>query len=80
MNIHFEINGRRTSVSNIADVMEREICNSIRDQLMSTLKTIRDPETGERPKITVKGKDFDNLSVDVSGSDYLIEAVKRRLA
>ena len=43
------------------------------------LRGIRDPETGERPTVIVKGRSLDALSFEVSGPETLIEEVKRKL-
>ena len=41
---------------------------------------VRDPETGRPPKVTVKGRNLNNLSIEVQGSEEVINRVKRRLA
>jgi hypothetical protein len=77
--IKYEINGRRVSPNNIGSALEKALLQSIGKQIQSKVGNIRDPKTGEKPKITVKGRDLNNLSFDVSGSPELIELVKRKL-
>lgn len=52
----------------------------VRDNIAQKLRGIRDPETGEAPKVTVKGRGLNDLSFEVSGSEALIAEVKRRLS
>jgi hypothetical protein len=40
---------------------------------------VRDPDTGARPKLRMKGRDLQSFEIEVEGSPKLIEEVKRRL-
>jgi hypothetical protein len=45
-----------------------------------TVQSVRDPDSGAAPKITVTGRALDSLAFEVSGSPALINEVKRCLA
>ncbi|MCB2009564.1 MAG: hypothetical protein KDF64_02970 [Geminicoccaceae bacterium] len=77
--VTFEINGRKVRPGEIGDVLKQAMFEEIRDDLVRKVGSIRDPETGERPKLRVKGRNLQNLSIEVEGSPHLIEEVKRRL-
>lgn len=79
LSITFEVNGRKVSPENIADAFEAAILESFELQIRSKLDGIRDPETGEFPVVRFSGRDLDNLSAQVSGSEKLIALVRSRL-
>ena len=79
LTITFEIDGRRVSLDNLEDALERAILTAAEDKIRSKLTELRDPETGEFPVVTIHGRSLDNLSVKVSGSEKLIARVKARL-
>lgn len=79
LDISFEINGRKVNPNRIADEFEKAIYRQIRDELVRKVGSICDPKTGERPKLKVTGRSLKDLSIEVSGSEKLIEEVKRRL-
>lgn len=79
LRIDFEINGRLANPQNIADALEAAVLSSIEEQLRSKLDGIRDPDTGEFPVVSVRGRDLENLSIEVSGSPRLIAIVKEKL-
>lgn len=51
----------------------------VRGNLAKKIAAVRDPDTGERPRLTVRGHSLRDLTVEVSGSEILVEEVKRRL-
>ena len=77
--VSFEINGRRVQPNQIKDALERAMFESIRDDLVRRVGSIRDPETGARPKLRVKGRSLKDLSIEIDGSPRLIEEVRKRL-
>jgi hypothetical protein len=79
IDVSFEIDGRKVRPNQIQDALERAMFEDVRDQLVRKVGNIRDPKTGARPKLRVRGRSLDNLSVEVEGSPELIEEVKRRL-
>lgn len=80
LDITYEVGGRKVRPDQFADAFERAVLEGVRDHILSALKDVRDPITGERPKITVKGRNLDNLSITVEGSDALVAEVERRLS
>lgn len=79
IDVTFEINGRKVRPNQIPDALERAMFEDVRDQLVRMVGNIRDPKTGARPKLRVRGRNLENLSVEVEGSAELIEEIKRRL-
>jgi hypothetical protein len=79
IDISFEINGRKVHPNRIADALERAVFESVRDDLVRKVGSVRDPETGARPKLRVVGWSLKDLSINIEGSPALIEEVKRRL-
>ena len=77
--VSFEIGGHKVNPNQIADVLERAVFESVRDQLVSKVKDIRDPITGAAPTLRVTGSSLEDLSVHVEGSEALIGMVKQRL-
>lgn len=80
IDIQFKMNGRKVRPNQIANVLERAMFEQIKDDITRKLRGVRDPKTGERPKVIVKGRSLKNLSFEVSGPESLVEEVKRRLS
>lgn len=80
IDIDFKLNGRMVRPDDIADELERAMLTQVRDDIAQKLHGIRDPETGAAPKVTMKGSGLNDLSFEVSGSEALVEEVKRRLS
>ena len=79
IDVSFEINGRKVRPGQIANELERAMLESVRDEIVRKVGNIRDPKTGERPKIKVKGRSLDKLSFEVTGSEELIQRVTKAL-
>jgi hypothetical protein len=79
IDISFDINGRKVSPGLIGDALARAALRSIQEQIVKKVGAIRDPRTGERPKIAVKGRGLKNLSFEVTGSERLIALVGQKL-
>lgn len=79
IDISFEINGRKVSSERIASEMEKAMFESIKKDLTEKLRRVRDPISGERPKVTVRGRSIDNLEIEVEGSEKVIELAAQRL-
>lgn len=80
LKITFEIDGRPVSANSIEDAFEQAILSAVEEDIRSKLAGVRDPETGEFPVVAVRGRNLENLSFEVSGSDRLIALVQERLA
>lgn len=80
IDIEFKLNGRKVRLNDIANELERAMLKQVQDNIAQKLRGIRDPETGEAPKVIVKGRGLNDLSFEVSGSEALVAEVKRRLS
>ncbi|MEJ8568855.1 hypothetical protein V3330_14570 [Wenzhouxiangellaceae bacterium CH-27] len=79
INVSFEINGRKVRPDRIASEMEKAMLNGIKKDLTQKLRKVRDPITGEHPKVTVRGRSIDKLDVEVEGSERVIKLAKQKL-
>jgi hypothetical protein len=79
LKIGFEINGCQVDGNDIGTLFEQAILKGIRNQIQSKLMGVRDPETGEFPTVVVRGRDWDHLSIEVTGSKKLVALCKERL-
>lgn len=79
IDISFEINGRKVNPNRVGDALTAAVLESIKKQLLSKIGSIRDPKTGQRPKVKIRGRNLDNLTFEVSGSPELVERVKAKL-
>jgi hypothetical protein len=80
LDVRFEINGRRVDPKRIGNALEQVVYEKIVADIRRKVGAVRDPETGRPPKITVKGRNLKSLSIEVQGSEEVINRVKRRLA
>ena len=78
--ITFEINGRKVNPNRIGDALEAAVLDSVRKQIIDKVSSIRDPLTGEQPKIKVKGRTLSNLTFEITGSEELVRQVREKLA
>ena len=79
IDISFEINGSKINPNRMGDALQAAVLESIKKQIHSKIGSIRDPKTGQRTKIKVKGRNLDNLTFEVSGSPELVERIKAKL-
>lgn len=79
LTVKFEIGGRPVNPANIADALEAAVLESFERQIRVKLDGIRDPETGEFPVVSVRGRRLDNLKIEVSGSSKLVALVSAAL-
>lgn len=61
------------------DDLEQALMAQVRDQLQERIGTIRHPETGEFPSVSITPGPDGNLNIHVEGSEELVELVKARL-
>lgn len=80
IDISFEINGRKVNPNQMSDMFEKAVVQELKEKLTRALRAVRDPKTGQRPRLKVKGRNLDNLSIEVEGSPDVIDAVNKRLA
>lgn len=80
INLTFEIGGRKVDPNNIGDALEKIVLQKVRASVEQKIRDVRDPETGEQPRVVVKGSGLDSLSFEISGPEALVAEVKRRLS
>lgn len=80
LDIHFEINGRRIAPNKMADALEAAMYQEIKDSIADRVKSVRCPEHGGRPTITIKGRNIESLKAEITGCcDNLINEVRKKL-
>ena len=80
IDIEFEIGGRKVRPNSIGDALEQAFLEEVADGIKKSLSSVRCPEHGGRPKVTVKGSAIDNLSFEVEGScQSLIDSALKKL-
>ena len=78
--IDFEINGRKVRPDQFGSEIEKVVLQGLEDEIRRNVRGIVCPIHGERPKIVCKGRQLDDLSIDVYGCcDELANAVTARL-
>ena len=77
--INFEIGGKTVRPNNIKNTLEKQMMQLTTEHIKKQLSGIKDPVTGERPKVIAKGKSLDRLSFEVHGSEELKELVSQKL-
>lgn len=79
LDIKFEVGGRTVRAGDLGDAIDDLLFKAVADSLHEQLSGVRDPETGEFPVVAVRGNDLSNLSLEISGSDRVVELAKQRL-
>jgi len=80
IDISFEINGKKLKPNNIADELESAMLQEFAESVKKAVGSIRCSEHNQAPKVLLKGKSFDNLSIEVSGCcDDFVKKVSYRL-
>lgn len=81
IDIKFQIGGRTVKPRNMKGAIEGAILESVQDSIKKSVGSVRCSEHGSSPKVLVKGRNFDNLSFEVSGCcEALIDKVKKKLS
>jgi hypothetical protein len=65
--ISFEINGKKVNPNNIGNALENAMLQQIGESIKKSIGSLRCSEHNQTPKALVKGKNLDNLSIEVSG-------------
>jgi hypothetical protein len=80
IDISFEINGRKVNPNQLTEALEQAVFQQLKDKLVRAIRNVRDPKTGEQPRVRVKGRSLKDLSLEIEGSPEIVEEVKRRIA
>lgn len=65
--ISYEINGKKVNPNNIGDALESTMFQQIGESIKKAVGSLRCTKHNQAPKVLVKGKSLDNLSIEVSG-------------
>lgn len=80
LEISFEINGKKVNPNNIGDALESAMFQKIGESIKKAVGSVRCTEHNQAPKVLVKGKNLDNLSIEVSGCcDSIIKKATEKL-
>lgn len=84
VDIEFKWNGKTVRADQlgalVANSLEEAILTELKDSVTETIRSIVDPETGEQPRVTIIGSSIDDLSLNIEGSEALVERVKNALS
>ena len=81
VDISFQINGRNVTARNFNDEFEKAIFEGIKDSIEKSVRSVRCSTHHQRPKLKVKGKDLNSLSVKVEGCcDELVQTTLKALS
>lgn len=80
IDVKFEVGGWPLNPNTMKDRLTAEILKSIEAEIRKKIGSIRHPETSEFPVVVVRGRNLDNLSVEVTGPPELVALVKSRLS
>ena len=78
--IEIWIDGRKVNPKQVKNALEKATLKRMQSRIAEKISDVRDPETGERPKVIMEGRSLSDLSLKVSGSESVIEEVKRRFS
>ena len=67
IDVHWEIDGRRVSPSQVGNALEQSIYKQLAESLKKELSSVRCPEHGQRPTVVFKGKRGKELSFEIKG-------------
>lgn len=80
LEISFEINGKKVNPNNIGDALESAMFQKIGESIKKAVGSVRCTEHNQALKVLVKGKNLDNLSIEVSGCcDSIIKKATEKL-
>ena len=79
MKISYTLNDAPVALAGLTAAAEQAMADAVLGGLLRKLGDIRDPATGEPPRITITPGD-DGLSVAIHGSQAVVEEANRRLS
>ena len=80
LDVSFQINGKKTNASSFKNELEKAVYEEIKESIEESVRLVHCSIHHEYPKLIVKGKDLNSLSVNVEGCcDTLIEATLAKL-
>ena len=80
LDVSFKINGRTVNPRSIGDEIEKAVLSEVEDSIKKSLRSVSCPTHHKQPKVIIKGRDFSNLSFEISGyCDELIQKATSKL-
>jgi hypothetical protein len=79
IDIIFKINGRVVRANQVGNAREEEALKTIENEIKKKVGNLHDYQTDERLKILVKGRDLNDLTLEISGSKQLVEQAIKAL-
>lgn len=80
IDVTFEIGGRKVSPNKLGDELQKVILTEVASKVKKALSSLTCPDHHRRPKVTIKGRDINNLSWEVQGCcQKLIDAAIKKL-
>jgi hypothetical protein len=79
IDITFKINGRVIRPNQVGNAREEEALKTIENEITKKVGNLHDSQTDERLKILVKGRDINDLTLEISGSEQLVEQAIKAL-
>jgi len=65
--ITFNVNGRKVNPNNMKNALENAMLKGFEESIKKSIGYVRCSEHNQAPKVLVKGRNFENLSIEVSG-------------
>jgi len=78
LNISCEINGQKIDLRN-RNVIEQTIINAVAEKGIEAVRSVLSQEEISKITITINGKSVDDLSLNISGPDEIIDKIKSSL-
>ena len=79
LDIRFEVGGKRINARDLGQALDDIMFCTVADSLHAQLSGVRDPDTGEFPVVAVRGRDLSNLTLEISGSEHVVNLAKQKL-
>lgn len=82
IDIEFEVGGKKIrDPSKLGDAIEQAVFSQVAGSIRDSLAGVTCAEHGERPQVTVSGRDLDSLEVEVEGCcNALIDRATSKLS
>jgi hypothetical protein len=79
IDITFKINGRVIKPDQVGNARDEEALKTVENEITKKVGNLHDPQTDERLEILVKGRDLNDLTLEISGPEQLVEQAIKAL-
>lgn len=73
------INGRPATAANVRSELERAALEAVRESITEKLRRLPAPASGERLQVNVAGSNLNDVKINLSGPQELIDEAKKLL-